>query len=274
MIGSAVGRCFFNATTLFPVFVLLVLSPIARSNAATVLPVGPITFSTNSDYDSAFKEPNFFFGDLGRDPAGYLSVFNSPSGLAVFDTSAIGGLGGFGGFGGSDANNDLSDFTISADLANTLPGIGGGFLLRFNGSEAGGYAASVHNLDPFTVAFDLFEGASAMNAGFNIFHAVLPLPLGFSVAANTFYPFKVTAVGGTFDFDFADGAAIATFTDLTPSATVGQVGIVVDNLAPFATARLDNFRITAVPEPGSLVLAVLAGVIPLAYRRQSPRRKS
>lgn len=245
----------------------------ARSHAATVLPVGPISFSGNSDYDSAFKEPNPFLADLQRNAAGYLSVFNSPTALAIFDTSASGGVGGSGGLIGSDTNNDLSDFTISADLASSLPGIGGGFLLRLNGSEGAGYLAHVRSLNPFTVVFDLFEGASAISAGFQIFSTAVPLPIGVSVAANTFYTFKVTAVGGTFAFDFANGAAKATFTDFTPSATVGQVGIVVDNLASGATARLDNFRIAAVPEPSSIVLAVLAGVMPLSYRLRYRRQR-
>jgi hypothetical protein len=239
-----------------------------------MLPVGPITFSANSDYDKAFKEPAIpQLDDMQRDAAGYLSVFNTPTSIAIYDTSASGGAGGSGGVTGSDANNDLSNFTISADLASSFAGVGGGFLLRLNASEAGGYTAAVHNLNPFAVAFDLFEGSSAISAGFNIFSTVVPLPIGFSVAPNTFYTFKVTATGGKFDFDFAGGAATATFTDFTPSATVGQVGIVVDNLGPGGTARLDNFRIAAVPEPSSVVLAALAAVVPLARCLRSRRRR-
>jgi hypothetical protein len=274
MLASAVGRSLFKATNLFPVVAVLLLHAQVRCHAATVLPVGPITFSANSDYDKAFKEPAVpQLDDMQRDAAGYLSVFNTPTSVAIYDTSASGGAGGNGGVAGSDANKDLSDFTISADFASSFAGVGGGFLLRLNASEAGGYTASVHNLNPFVVAFDLFEGSSAVSAGINIFSTVVPLPNGFSVAPNTFYTFKVAAVGGTFTFDFAGGAAKASFVDFNPSATVGQVGIVLDNLGPGGTARLDNFRIAAVPEPSSLVLAVLAGVLLLWCRLRNQCRK-
>jgi hypothetical protein len=274
MYVCVVVRCLFKTAALISVLALLLLSPQARCRAATVLPVGPISFNSNSEYDSAFKESNPMLASLQRDAAGNVSLFNTQTSLAIFDTSASGGVGGNGGLIGSDANNDLSDFTISADFASTLPGIGGGFLLRLNSSEANGYAVRVHNIDPLLVVFDVFKGASAMSAGFQIFSTGVPLPIGSAVAANTFYTFKVTVVGGTFTLDFANGAAKATFTDFAPGATVGQVGIVVDNLAPGATARLDNFRIAAVPEPSSLVLAALAGIIPLSHLVRGRRRRS
>lgn len=251
--------------------IAVILCPIA--SAETILPVGPIVFSSNADYDNNFKEPTtwpgpFPLNGLARDAAGYLTLTNIPTSLAVFDSSATGGVGGFGGTAGGDANSDLSDFTVSADFASSVPGgVGGGFLLRLDGAEGSGYAAGVHSLDPFTIAFDLFEGASFENAGLNIYSEVVPLPFGFSVEANTFYTFSVKADGGSFLFDFANGAAQGSFTDGTVSATTGQVGIILDTLAPGVTSRLDNFQV--VPEPSSFALAGLGlfGMLPILRRR-------
>lgn len=249
----------------------------ANWSAATTLPVGPITFGTDASYDSSFKEPPTapfapILNGLSRNAAGYLFVNGLQSSLALYDTAATGGFNGLGGTGGGDANKDLSDFTVSADFANSLPGIGGGFLLRFNSSEANGYAAGVHSLDPFAVQFDLYEGANQYTAGLQIFSQVAVFPAGFSVAANTFYEFKVTVSGGTFKFDFAHGKATANFTDFTVSATSGQVGIEVDTLAPNTYAELDNFKITAVPEPSGMVLAALGLAALSAVRAKRARR--
>ena len=70
------------------------------------------------------------------------------------------------------------------------------------------------------------------------------MPLtGLTVAADTFYNFKVSLSGGVFLFNFGSGAATATFTDTSVSATTGQVGIILDTVSPAAATRLDNFEI-------------------------------
>lgn len=242
---------------------ILILCLAAPAPAATLLPVGPIAFGSNSEFDNRFKESSLLAGGfptngLARNASGFLSATNVPTSLAVYDTAATGGSNGLGGTGGGDANNDLSNFTISAEFASSVPGIAGGFLLRLNNSEAGGYVATVRNLAPFQIQFSLFEGASFTSAGFNIFNQVVLLPPPFSVAANTFYEFRLTVNGGNFQFNFANGSAVANFTDLTVSSTIGQVGIIVDTLAPGTTSLMDNFQIRAVPEPSSAALCIVA----------------
>jgi len=241
---------------------------------ATTLPVGPITFSSNSDYDNNFRESPPVNGIL-RSANGYLELSGTPTGIAVFDTSATGGANGQGGTGGLDVNSDLSSFTISADVASSVAGgIGVGFLLRLNSSEAGGYVAGAHFFPPFTtgtnkVAFDIGEGAGFTGAGLRIFHQ--EVPVSSTPLADTFYNFKVSVSGGTFSFDFNHGAASASFTDTTVTATSGQVGIVLDAASPFAATRLDNF--TIVPEPSTFALLTtgVASLLLMAWR-QAKRR--
>jgi hypothetical protein len=225
-------------------FILVVAgsSFVSAGSAATSLPVGPITFGANSDYDANFKESPQFSG-ISRNINGYLEASGAPTATAAFDMSATGGMNGQGGTGGSDANNDLSDCTMSADVASSVAGgIGAGFLFRLNSAEGGGYLATVHTLGTTSVAFDISEGASLTSAGNHIFSVTVPLN-GLVTAANAFYNFKVSLSGGFFFFEFGSGAATATFTDPTVTATTGQAGILLDVFSPSAATRLDNFEI-------------------------------
>jgi len=242
------------------------LTPLLPGHAATVLPVGPLTFSTNADYDSNFKESASNTGNT-RNIGGFVQLQGFQFGPAVYDTSATGGLNGSGGTGGSDANNDLSNFTISADVATTEVGsFGAGFLLRLNASESNGYFASFSAVGAQTVQFRLGETAGLVaGEGSSIYSQNVNLT-GLTLAVNQFYPFKVTAVGGTFGFDFGSGAATASFTDTTVSATTGQVGFSLTTAGPSAATRLDNFAI--VPEP-SAALLLLLGVAGCSMRRRS-----
>jgi hypothetical protein len=248
-------------------FLVISLCPILAARAATTLPIAPITFGTNASYDSNFKE-SFIDPGNTRNANGYLQLQGFQFGPAIFDTSATDGSNGFGGTGGSDANNDLSNFTISADFATSEVGaFGGGFLLRLNAAEANGYFASFVVAGPSSVTFDLFEGAGLNEGlGFNIFSTTVFLT-GLSFATDTFYPFKVTANNNTFSFDFGSGAGKASFSDSTPSATVGQVGFVLLTSGPSAATRLDNFAI--VPEPGTASLLLVSAVgFPLRRSRR------
>lgn len=222
------------------------------SRAATTLPFGPLPFSINAGYDLFFKEPQppfngpFPTNGIARSGSGYLSLSGQPTGLAVLDTSSTGGVNGQGGTAGSDANNDLMDFRISADLACSANNLfGGGFMLRLNNSEADGYLATVHAVSPSMVVFDVYAGASLDSPGFSIFSQGVPLS-GVTLTGNTFYPFKVTMVGKAFDFDFANGAATATYTDVAETPAPGQVGIILDTANQFVATRLDNFQIRAI----------------------------
>src|SRR5258707_690412 len=95
------------------IFLAAVLCPLLVANAGTILPLAPITFSNNASYDANFKEPASNNGVI-RNASGFLQLQGSQFGIAVFDTSATGGAAGLGGNSGHDANNDLSNFTISA----------------------------------------------------------------------------------------------------------------------------------------------------------------
>lgn len=234
------------------------LCPLLNLTAATVLPVSPLTFESNSDYDSSFKESQSFNGAF-RSPNGYLEVLGVPNATAAFDTSANGGVNGSGGSSGSDANNDLSNFTVSADAASSVAGgIGVGFLLRMNSSESNGYLAAMFTQGTTAVTFNVFEGAGLNTAGTPIFGSTIPLT-GLTIAANTFYPFKVTIAGGVFSFDFGSGAAVASFTDTSVSAITGQVGFSLSTLSPTSATRLDNFTIVPEPSSSDLILISLAG---------------
>ena len=96
------------------------ICPLLCADAATTLPVGPITFSTNADYDSKFKESSFDTGNT-RNAAGYLQVQDFQYGPAVFDTSASGGVNGSGGTAGSD--EDVARLNVSVHDTFCVSGI-------------------------------------------------------------------------------------------------------------------------------------------------------
>jgi hypothetical protein len=229
--------------------------------AATTLPVGPYGFDSYAEFDGAFKQGA---GSVQRDSGGFIYIRSGSFGSAVFDTSATSGPfgnGGSGGSTGSDANNDLSNFALLADIAGSISSNSlAGFYLRLDNSEANGYLASVRFLSPTQVAFFLSEGASVSADGTAIFSQVVSLT-GLTLAPGSFYPFKVSANGGQFDFDFANGAATASFTDSTVSRSIGQVGFLLRN----PPVQLDNF--TVIPEPAAFSLLTLGAGFVLRARR-------
>lgn len=229
-------------------------------SAQTILPVGPISFSSNANYDTNFKEAGANTGML-RNASGYLQLLGSPTGLAVFDTSASGGTGGLGGTGGGNTNNDLSNFIISADLAGSGVGsIWGGFLLRLNDSEANGYVGIVRAFSPTSVNFSVGRGSSLTSAGMQVFNRTVTLA-SLTLSPGIFYDFQLTLNGGTFDFDFANGQATASFTDPFPLALMGQAGILLSTASPFESSRLDNFMIQQIPEPHTFSYVSIAAIL-------------
>jgi len=248
---------------------VLSLSAVVSGYGATIMPVGPITFSANASYDANFKEASINPGNT-RNANGYVQLQGFQYGPAVYDTSATGGSNGSGGSGGNDANKDLSSFTISGDLASSEFGeFGLGFLLRLNTAEANGYFAAMLATGPNEVRFDLFEGAGLTQGfGSNIFPSTVTM-LGLTFATNRFYPFKVTVLNGDFTFNFGNGAATANFTDTTLSASTGQVGFVLLTASPSAASRLDNFAIVPEPNAASLAFLGLADCLTLRFGRSS-----
>lgn len=227
---------------------------------ATTLPVGPYPFDSYAEFDSAFKRGA---GSVQRDSGGYIYIRSGDFGSAVFDTSAV-GSGGGGGLTGSDANNDLSDFTVLADISGSISSASlVGFYLRLDDTEANGYLASVQFSSADQVTFSLSEGASVSSDGTEIFSQSVSL-VGLTLSSGSYYPLRVSANGGRFDFDFGDGAAAASFTDSTVSRSVGQVGFLLRH----PDVRLDNF--TVVPEPTTPML--LAAGACVAFMLRSVRR--
>ena len=254
------------------------------ADAATVFPVGPITFSTDADYDNNFKE-GASLNLIARDPAnnrirvtGNGVNSNAVTSTAAFDTSATGGSGGNGGTGGADANNDLADFTISStvNVTNRTPSSSVAYFLRMDDSEAAGYMA-ILSFDsagpPSTIRFRLFEGVGTTTTSFGtpIYDSGL---VATPTAFNADFDYAVTVNGGQFDFDFNNGALTRSFTDLSLSRTVGQVGIRLSIGGSLTgQTRLDNFTITAIPEPaaGAVMLATTAAAL-LRRRRRGRHR--
>jgi hypothetical protein len=226
--------------------------------AATTLPFGPYGFDSFNNFDATFKRGA---GSVQCNP-GFVYIRSGSFGSAVFDTSAMSGPfgnGGSGGSTGSDANNDLSNFAILADIS-VFPNSLAGFYLRLDNSEANGYLASVQFLTTTQVAFSLSEGASVSADGTTLFSQIVSLN-GLTLASGTFYSFEVFANGGQFDFDFGHGAATASFTDNTVSRSIGQVGFLLRN-----SSQLDNFAL--IPEPGTFSLLSLGvGFVLCAWRR-------
>jgi hypothetical protein len=238
---------------------IVAVCALAQSSlATTTLPAGPYGFNSFAEFDTAFKRGT---GSVQRDSGGFVYIRSGSFGSAVFDTSAAGGSGGSGGLTGSDVNNDLADFTIVSDIAGLIPSAPlVGFYLRLDNTEANGYLASVQFLSPTQVTFALSEGASVSADGTTIFSQPVPLT-GLTLASGSFYPFRVSANGGQFSFDFGNGAATASFTDSTVSRSVGQVGFLLRN----PQVQLDNFSV--VPEPRVLCLLSLGICLVLVAQR-------
>lgn len=240
------------------------------ANGATTLPVGTLTFASNSEYDLNFKEGTrtSIIVDTGK-----LRVSgNAVVGAAVFDTSATGGSGGNGGTGGSDNNNDLSNFTISSaiQVSNRDPLASAGYFMRLDAGESNGYLAIASFTDftaPTHVRIELFEGVGLETL--TLPSAIFTHDFTVTTSVNTDFTFAVTAVGGDFTFNF--GAQSIAFTDTTVSATTGQAGVFLRTAPNVAgNTRMDNFTITApVPEPSSWGVVMLsAGFLAILRKRR------
>ncbi len=220
---------------------------------ATSLPVGPIDFYDNPAFDNHFRTDGV--AEITRsnavsqqdDVASYLRIATnkeSVTGIAIFDETSTGALvPGKGGTTGNQKNNDLTDFTISADLrfnARTPLNVAG-FFLRLDDSDENGYLATIE-LSRKSATVRLYKGAgitTVPNPDLEIFSEQVDLPS----LLNTWYRFSVTVVGDTFRFDFNDKQIETTYTDTELSRTVGQVGIYLAAGSDGPTL-MNNFQIT------------------------------
>lgn len=257
-----------------PYLLSALIVSILPATASTTLPFGPLTFGSASDYDSNFKEPvggNGITwnaaGNISSSSAATSPVITTAS--AVFDTTATGGSGGSGGTGGSDNNNDLGNFIVSSTISvtNRTGDTLFGYFLRLDANEANGYLALVQ-VGQGTVSFRVFEGVGLATTSLGTGSIYNSGDISTPTAINTAYNFSVTVNAGTFWFDFNNGAATSNFTDSTVTATVGQTGIffrtpAMDN----ATVTMDNFQITAIPEPSAAMLGLLGAASLLRRRR-------
>ncbi|HWL53922.1 MAG TPA: hypothetical protein VNQ90_15890 [Chthoniobacteraceae bacterium] len=244
------------------------------ARAATLLPVGPIDFDANSVYDESFRT-NGLTGikrsEIGGVNFGLRAA--QDTGAAVFDQSSTGGTGGKGGTAGGQANNDLSNFTISGDLRFTsrTPANVGGFFLRLDDNDGNGYLATVE-LSSTKATFRLYEGVgvTAMpDAGQQIFSQ----EASFTSATTGWYRFSVTLEGDTFSFDLGDGTLTASYTDLTPTRSTGQVGVyLAGGSGSGSSTNLNHFHIAPIPEPSALALVAIPAAAFWLRGRKGRRR--
>ena len=256
------------------------------SQAVTTLPVGPFTFTNNSDYDNNFKEGTN--GNLIVTPgaSGYLGV-TSPGGSAAFgsaiyDTSVTPGTGGAGGTGGTNANNDLSNFTVSSviQFQNRATTSTIGYFLRMNDDETSGYLATVsffNTTAPLQVRFDLYRNVGLdYNPPAGGVDSFATIALNFTTSAAANFNFSVTANGDSFSFFLSNAGNTAsvshTFTDAGTTTLTGQTGVFLrasQQTGP-STTRMDNFTITEpIPEPSSILLLGSATSLLMIRRRRA-----
>lgn len=274
-----------------PAFLLLAFGvSAATSQAVTTLPVGPITFSSNADYDNNFKEGTN--GSLRRDTDSVrVSSIDASAvgfGSALYDTSVTPGTGGAGGTGGSNNNNDLSNFTVSSliQFQNRGQQSTAGYFLRMNDAATSGYLATAtfyNSMGTLAVRFDLFENVgldfnpASSSSATAPSGAIASQSLNFTTAAAANFNFSVTAVGADFTFRLANAgntsSVSTTLTDtVSPTLTAGQVGMFLraQGQAGGSTSRMDDFMITEpIPEPGSALLLGSATALFLIRRRRT-----
>ncbi|MGB7159773.1 MAG: PEP-CTERM sorting domain-containing protein [Tepidisphaeraceae bacterium] len=283
-----------------------VLAAVTSAGAATILPLGPITFDTAAVYDSNFKVgPAAGSANLNwtSDGAGGGFIRATGNSYTAFDQTAVNpatvGNGGQIGTGAGftdgaddsnpDFNNDLSNFKISAKVRGSTLGTNAqlGFIIYMRDAEVISPGTDPNNdaiigivrLATATSARFLVNGPTATLAGASLTPTAGQLLFDTNnvtatggLAANTFYTFSVEAVGDdlTLELRRLDNSLIASTSFTIPAAslkrTTGQVGMRIGGSATLST-DVDDFSIIAVPEPASIGLVSLAGLMLLRRRR-------
>jgi hypothetical protein len=203
----------------------------------------------------------------------------------IYNTTSItSGAAGSGGTSvGTANNNTFSNFSVQMDFAAEALNVGGnslGFFTKVNGAENSGYLAIFRLTSATTAEFRLWDSDSnpTSNAlGTLLTPTVAPTIAG-SFAAGTAYTFRldVQDIGSTVQFTasvFAanGGAKIGdsiVISDTTAAVLgAGQVGLRLGSNSANSNFY-DNFAINPIPEPSSLGLAALGGLLALRRKRK------
>ena len=236
-----------------------------------------LTFSTDADYDSNFRE---YGTAVFRDSATNALAKSGSTMAAVvvmYNTTATGGSGGSGGTGVATPNNNtFSNFRMQMDFSPETLAVGGdslGFFTKVNSAENSGYAGIFRLTGTGSADFRLFDSNSNPATGalsgtvVNSTTAFAGVPAG-SFAAGTFYTLRldVVDIAGAVQFTasiFTQGGtqigSSMVVTDTTsPVLGAGQVGLRMGTQGGTAGANyFDNFSVEAIPEPGVAALSLL-----------------
>ena len=208
-------------------------------------------FDSTSDYDNNFKEGAVNSG-LSLSGSGRIMELigdgSTTTGITFLDMGATGGAGGTGGTAGPDFNNNLDDFIITMDMSRSFH-TGDrsiGFLLRLDNNEANGYLARMNfNNDNLNISFEIFRVGNSVETLTSIYNSG-------NINTGTIPPSQLRRLslkveGPNFNFDFDNGSALASYTDLTPNLSPGQVGVYTQLTSNGGRNMFDNFRITPIP---------------------------
>jgi hypothetical protein len=251
-----------------------------------------IRFDSAGDFDNNFWAPKASAGTAWSSSAQQIQRSYLPTGgdLFVYNTTSTGATTpGSGGTSASGTQNTFQDFIIQADhRANTTDFSTNslGFWVKGSSDGTAGYLV-VFRLSSSATAG---EGSADMrvlgtnstatgNNGSTLMDSTAFVPTS-SVAKSKDYTFRlqVQDVAGGVNFigsmwDTATGSQIGTdiaYTHESGSALTGagQVGFRLGSSGTSAVSVMDNFSITAVPEPAAAWLGLVAVAGGMLRRRR------
>ncbi len=259
---------------------MFVLGLMVQTVSAATIP-----FDTNAEYDNNFYEISNG-GDLVRNSGGYLNKVNTSATGVIYNTHATGGSGGQGGTTAGTPLDKFGDVTIQASFSAGVletSSTSVGFFTKINDAATTGYLAVIRLTSATTADFRLFDTASLSLVGTQI-GTTQNFTTSGSFAINTLYIFKLAVkdVGLNVQFDAslwtAGGSQIGstiTATDTSSAVTgLGQVGLRLGSSGTSGSnVHLDDFSVTAIPEPQTCALFAAGGVLFVAGLLRLKRTK-